>query len=46
MVSCVVKGLAGNQEQGRAWVERLQERRQLSAIEVGDVMHAKRRMRD
>jgi hypothetical protein len=40
------EGLAGDQEQRRAWIEGLQERRQLSAIEIGDVMHAKRRMRD
>jgi hypothetical protein len=39
------EGFAGDQEQRRAGVERLQQGRQLSAIEIGDVMHAQRRMR-
>ena len=40
------EGLAGKQEKRRARVKRLQERRQLGAIEVGDIMHRKCRMRN
>jgi hypothetical protein len=40
------EGLAGDEEKRRARVKRLQQRRKLSAIEVGDVVHGKCRMRD
>ncbi len=38
------KRLAGHEEQGRAGIQRLQKWCQLSAIKIGDVVHAKCRM--
>jgi hypothetical protein len=38
------KGLAGDEEQGRARVEGLQQWRKLRPIEIGHVVHGQRRV--
>ena len=40
------EGLADDDEQRRAWIEGLQQRGQLGAVEVGNVMHPQGRMPD